>query len=44
MPEKPWVDPLTLNFALSGMVLCKRAPARIRRGDCLFHVGTDVRP
>ena len=42
VPEKPWVEPLTLSFALSGMVLCKRAPARIRRGDCLFHIGTDV--
>jgi predicted deacylase len=43
-PEKPWAEPLTLPFALSGIVLCKRAPARVRRGDCLFHVGTDVRP
>jgi predicted deacylase len=43
VPEKPWVEPLTLNFALSGMVLCKRAPARIRRGDCLFHIGTDAK-
>jgi predicted deacylase len=42
VPEKPLVEPLTLSFALSGMVLCKRAPARIRRGDCLFHIGTDV--
>jgi predicted deacylase len=41
-PEKPWAEPLTLPFALSGMVLCKRAPARVRRGDCLFHIGTDV--
>ena len=43
VPEKPWVGPLTLNFARSGMVLCKRTPARIRRGDCLFHIGTDAR-
>jgi predicted deacylase len=42
VPERPWVEPLTLNFALSGMVLCKRAPARVRRGDCLFHIGTDA--
>ena len=42
-PERPWVEPLTLSFALSGMVLCKRAPARIRRGDCLFHIGTDAK-
>jgi predicted deacylase len=42
VPEKPWLEPLTLSFALGGMVLCKRAPARIRRGDCLFHLGTDA--
>ena len=42
-PEKPWQEPLTLDFALSGLVLCKRAPARVRRGDCLFHIGTDAK-
>jgi hypothetical protein len=35
---------VTLNFALGGMVLCRRIPARVKRGDCLFHIGTDVRP
>jgi hypothetical protein len=42
-PEMPWLEPVMLNFALSGMVLCKRVPARIKRGDCLFHIGTDVK-
>jgi predicted deacylase len=42
IPEKPWVEPITLAFALGGMVLCKRAPARVRRGDCLYHIGTDI--
>jgi predicted deacylase len=43
-PEMPWLEPVTLNFALGGMVLCRRIPARVKRGDCLFHIGTDVRP
>jgi hypothetical protein len=42
VPEKPWFEPIVLSFAIAGMVLCKRAPARIRRGDCLFHLGTDI--
>ena len=41
-PEMPWLEPVTLDFALGGMVLCKRVPARVKRGDCLFHIGTDV--
>jgi hypothetical protein len=24
------------------VVLCKRVPARVKRGDCLFHLGTDA--
>ncbi|MDQ0474379.1 succinylglutamate desuccinylase/aspartoacylase family protein [Labrys wisconsinensis] len=40
-PEKPWAEPVTLRFARAGMVLCRRAPARVKRGDCLFHLGTD---
>jgi len=23
-------------------VLCKRVPARCERGDCLFHLATDI--
>jgi hypothetical protein len=42
-PERPWLEPVTLSFALAGMVLCKRVPARVKRGDCLFHIGTDAK-
>jgi hypothetical protein len=28
-------------FARDGMVLCKRVPGRVERGDCLFHLATD---
>lgn len=40
-PERPWLEPVTCRFTRGGTVLCKRVPARVRRGDCLFHVGTD---
>lgn len=42
-PEKPWVEPVTCRFIRGGTVLCKRIPARVGRGDCLFHVGTRER-
>lgn len=41
-PETPWRAPATVNFLRDGFVLCKRTPARTRRGDCLFHLGTDT--
>jgi uncharacterized protein len=41
-PETPWTEPVTVNFAHDGFVLCKRMPGRTVRGDCLFHLGTDV--
>jgi predicted deacylase len=41
-PETPWAEPVTANFAHDGFVLCKRVPGRTVRGDCLFHLGTDI--
>ena len=41
-PETPWAPPVTANFARDGFVLCKRMPGRSMRGDCLFHLGTDI--
>jgi predicted deacylase len=38
----PWREPDVLTFKRDGLVLCKRVPARCERGDCLFHLGTDV--
>jgi predicted deacylase len=40
--DVPWREPVLLKFARAGLVLCKRQPARCERGDCLFHLGTDV--
>ena len=41
-PETPWAEPVTAHFARDGFVLCKRMPGRSVRGDCLFHLGTDL--
>jgi predicted deacylase len=41
-PETPWAEPITAHFAHDGFVLCKRIPGRTVRGDCLFHLGTDI--
>jgi predicted deacylase len=38
----PWREPDVLSFKRSGLVLCKRVPARCERGDCLFHLSTDI--
>ena len=42
LPETPWAEPVTASFAHDGFVLCKRVPGRTVRGDCLFHLGTDI--
>jgi predicted deacylase len=41
-PETPWAKPVTASFTRDGFVLCKRMPGRTMRGDCLFHLGTDL--
>ncbi|PHQ72278.1 MAG: deacylase [Sneathiella sp.] len=37
--ETPGRAPVELFFEADGVVLAKRQPARVRRGDCLFHLG-----
>ncbi len=41
-PETPWKKPEICRFRRDGMVLCKRIPGRVERGDCLFHLATDI--
>lgn len=41
-PDTPARTPAELTFKRSGLVLCKRLPSRCERGDCLFHLGSDV--
>lgn len=42
-PESPWTPPVELSFKAAGIVLCKRIPARTMRGDCLFHLASDLK-
>jgi predicted deacylase len=42
LTETPWRDPIPVHFARDGVVLVKRWPGMSARGDCLFHLGTDV--
>ena len=41
-PETPWRAPTEMHFDATGLVVCKRIPGRVERGDCLFHLGADV--
>ncbi|HWT08425.1 MAG TPA: succinylglutamate desuccinylase/aspartoacylase family protein [Roseomonas sp.] len=42
MPEIPWLPPVEIAFKAAGIVMCKRIPARTKRGDCLFHLASDL--
>ena len=41
-PETPWRTPAEVRFDRTGLVVCKRVPGRVERGDCLFHLGADM--
>lgn len=41
-PETPWVDPTICYFDHDGLAICQRIPGRVERGDCLFHLATDI--
>ena len=41
-PETPWLPPVEMTFKAAGIVMCKRIPARTKRGDCLFHLASDL--
>lgn len=43
-PDTPWREPVVTKFRRAGVVFCRRVPGRTRRGDCLFHLGTDLAP
>lgn len=41
-PETPWVAPTIAHFKRDGLAVCQRMPGRVQRGDCLFHLITDI--
>ena len=40
--DDPASEPTPLYFQQSGMVICRRVPARVRRGDYVFHLAAEV--
>lgn len=41
-PDTPWREPTPVHFGGDGVVVCKRVPARTERGDCLYHLASDL--
>ena len=41
-PDTPLREPVTAHFSAAGLVVCKRVPAAVERGDCLFHLAEPV--
>jgi len=39
--DQPWREPTIARFEHGGLVICKRIPGKVERGDCIFHLGTD---
>jgi predicted deacylase len=39
----PWRTPAEARFLVDGMVICKRVPGRVERGDCVFHLAQDAK-
>ena len=40
--DTPWREPATARFSRGGTVICRRVPGRVERGDCLYHLATDL--
>ena len=43
-PDTPWREPAPVRFVGDGIVVCKRVPARVERGDCVYHLAADYNP
>ena len=42
LPDMQWREPTPVHFAGDGLVVCKRVPARVERGDCVYHLASDL--
>ena len=40
--DTPWREPAIARFSRAGTVACKRVPGRVERGDCLYHLVTEL--
>jgi predicted deacylase len=41
--DNPAREPMPAHFKHDGILICKRHPGRVERGDCLAHLATDCR-
>ena len=41
--DDPGREPVEVKFQANGFVLCERIPGKVERGDCLFHLASDVK-
>ncbi|MEK6348124.1 MAG: succinylglutamate desuccinylase/aspartoacylase family protein [Burkholderia sp.] len=41
-PDTPLREPHTVLFEAAGEVVCRRVPAAVQRGDCLFHLASPL--
>jgi len=39
--DNPAREPVPVSFEAGGLVICKRHPGRVERGDTVFHLGVD---
>jgi hypothetical protein len=40
--DTPWREPAIATFSRAGTVVCKRVPGRVERGDCLYHLASEL--
>jgi predicted deacylase len=40
--DNPGREPVPCHFKTSGLVICQRTFGRVERGDCVFHLATDL--
>ncbi len=40
--DDPAREPVTVAYKMAGMVMCKRHPGRVERGDCVAHLATEA--
>jgi hypothetical protein len=40
--DTPWREPAIAHFSRGGIVVCKRVPGRVERGDCLYHLASEL--
>ena len=41
-PSRPLREPVVVTSPADGIVLCKRVPGRVRRGDALYQIAKDI--